>query len=428
MAFEPGPMADKLGNRYEGRWVARQLLRLLDEKIESVTVELIGPDERGVDLLVVKKDGTRQLQQCKVRCSGRESWSIAMLRSKGILDHLKEQLSRNQKQEFTLVSAIPAQSFADICDSARNSNDNPKDFHQYQIQGVGEDRRRIFRGFCDALGLDPSREVDLSKAFDYLKRTYIELFPDNRNTKTELLSWTDFFLTDEPETAIAVLLTYAENEDRYCKPIYVDELLRYLAEKHCIYPKQLAHDQRIGPAVEELQKQFSDSIQPGLIGDKVIPRAEASRIIESIANGQDVVVHGTAGYGKSGVLYELTEYLYQQNIPYLPIRLDRRIPDKNAKQFGEDLGLPDSPAYPLAGLAADRKCVLILDQLDAIRWTAAHSSAAMDVYKELLRQVRSLRRTGKNITIVFACRSFDMEMIRISRIYPVTAEDRALPK
>ncbi len=53
MGFEPGGMGDKLGNRYEGRWVAKQLLRLLNEEVLSVTIELIGPDERGVDLLVV---------------------------------------------------------------------------------------------------------------------------------------------------------------------------------------------------------------------------------------------------------------------------------------------------------------------------------------------------------------------------------------
>ncbi|MBW2087357.1 MAG: hypothetical protein JRI54_15255, partial [Deltaproteobacteria bacterium] len=408
MGFEPGGMAEKLGNRYEGRWIAKQLLRLLNEEIKSVTVELIGPNERGVDLLVVKKDDTRQLQQCKARFGNRESWSIGTLRSKGILDHLKDHLSRDPKQEFALVSAIPARTFGDICDSARNSNDNPKDFHRYQTQDVGEERRKIFCDFCDALGLDPNIEDDLGRAFDYLKHTYIELFPDDR-TWSDLLTRTDFLLTGNPETVISVLLTYAENNYMYRKPIYVDELRRYLAEKHGIYPKQLAHDQRIGPAVEELQKQFSDSIQPGLIDGTVIPRVETSRVIQSISNGQDVVVHGAAGYGKSGVLYELTEYLYQQNIPYLPIRLDRRIPDKNAKQFGEDLGLPESPAYALAGLTADRKCVLILDQLDAIRWTAAHSSSAMDVCKELLRQVRSLRRTGKNIIIVFACRTFDMK-------------------
>jgi hypothetical protein len=59
MAFEPGGLADKLGNRYEGRWVVKQLLRLLNEEIRSVTVEAVGDDERGVDLWIQKNDGVR---------------------------------------------------------------------------------------------------------------------------------------------------------------------------------------------------------------------------------------------------------------------------------------------------------------------------------------------------------------------------------
>ena len=158
-----------------------------------------------------------------------------------------------------------------------------------------------------------------------------------------------------------------------------------------------------------MQRQFSESIRPGLIGRRIIPREETPRIIEYIDAEQDVILHGAAGFGKSGVLYELTEHLQRENIPYLPVRLDRRIPEKTAARFGVDMGLPDSPAYSLAGLAAGRKCVLILDQLDAIRWTAAHSSVAMDVCKELVRQVRSLRRAKNKIVIVLACRTFDLE-------------------
>lgn len=409
MGFEPGPMADKLGNRYEGRWVAKQLLRLLNEEVMSVTVELIGPDEEGVDLLVVKKDNVRQLQQCKARFGSQDSWSVKALASRGILGHLQIHLRRDPQQEFALVSGLPAQNFADICESARNSNDNVQDFFQYQIQEIGKGRRDAFRDFCNALGLDPGREDDLKEAFSLLKRTYIELFPDDHNTWSDLLTLTGFLLTGDPETAISVLLTYAENNHRYRKPIYADELRIHLAEHHHIYAKRLEHDKRVAPAIEELQRQFSESIRPGLIGRRIIPREETSRIIECIDTEQDVILHGAAGFGKSGVLYELTEYLRRENIPYLPVRLDRRIPKKTAARFGVDMGLPDSPTYSLAGLAAGRKCVLILDQLDAIRWTAAHSSTAMDVCKELARQVRSLHRAKEKIVIVLACRTFDLE-------------------
>lgn len=55
-------------------------------------------------------------------------------------------------------------------------------------------------------------------------------------------------------------------------------------------------------------------------------------------------MHGAAGYGKSGVLYELTKILKQEERPYLPIRLDRNEPRNTAREFGRDMGLPESTA------------------------------------------------------------------------------------
>ena len=79
MAFEPGGFADKLGNRHEARWVAKQLLRLIKEEIRSITVEAIGDDGQGVDLWIGRNDGSRQAQQCKARNGTNESWSISDL-------------------------------------------------------------------------------------------------------------------------------------------------------------------------------------------------------------------------------------------------------------------------------------------------------------------------------------------------------------
>ena len=171
MAFEPGGMADKLGNRYEGRWVAKQFLKLLNEEIQSLTIELIGPNEQGVDLLVVKKNGVQQLQQCKARIANSENWTVTHLQNKGILLSLENHLSRDPKQEFALISPIPARNLADICESARNSNDHPKDFYQYQVLDIGTERRETFQRLCNGIGLDPTKEYDLELAFNYLQRT-----------------------------------------------------------------------------------------------------------------------------------------------------------------------------------------------------------------------------------------------------------------
>ncbi|MDD2815232.1 MAG: hypothetical protein PHP00_05770 [Thiotrichaceae bacterium] len=82
MALETGGLADKLGNRYEGRWVAKQLLLLLDEKNTSVIIEAIGEDEKGVDLWVETKNGERQAHQCKARNASKDNWSISDINKK----------------------------------------------------------------------------------------------------------------------------------------------------------------------------------------------------------------------------------------------------------------------------------------------------------------------------------------------------------
>jgi hypothetical protein len=408
MSFEPGGLADKLGNRYEGRWVAKQLLRLLDEEIRSVMVEAIGDDEQGVDLWIEQNDGVRHAQQCKARNGSKEFWSIGDLKAKGILKHVQFQLDADLKHEFTFVSAVGATLFQDICNSARNSNGNPEDFFKYQIEAVSQERSRGFQQFCQSLVLDAEAKADRAKAFDYLLRTYVILYPDDHNTWQDLLSETGYLLTGKPETIVSTLLTYAENNDALRKPIYADKLRTHLATLG-INPKHLAYDRRIVPAIEELQRQFEETILPGLIGGTVIPREETNLLVECLEEKKDIILHGAAGYGKSVVLYELTQYLREKNIPYLPIRLDRRDPKNTASQFGQDVGLPDSPVYSLLGLACKRQCVLILDQLDAIRWTSAHSANALDVCRELVRQVRSLRQSEANIIAVLCCRTFDLE-------------------
>ncbi|MCK4622782.1 MAG: hypothetical protein KAT62_11285 [Desulfuromonadales bacterium] len=408
MPFEPGGLADKLGNRYEGQWVASKLLSLLNEKIKSVTIEAIGDDERGVDLWVEQKDGTRQAHQCKARNASKEHWTIGDLAGRGILGHLKFQLDRAPTHKFFFVSSVGSGLFNDICDYARRSNSDPNLFYQEKICTAGKDVKTCFEQFCRHLSLNPTEQTDLVSAFSYLRRTYINVYPDDHGTRQFLLGQADYLLLSVPEVAISTLLTYAENNDRFGSPIYVDELRNYLIGVD-IHPKRLEHDARIAPAIQELQKQFAASIQPGLIGGELLKREETRLLIEAIDNGESVILSGSAGYGKSGVLFELTEYLKKENIPYLPVRLDRREPQNTATQFGQQMGLPDCPAYSLDALAGERKSVLILDQLDAIRWTSAHSKNALDVCQELVAHVEMLRRNGRAITIVLSCRTFDLE-------------------
>lgn len=407
MPLEPGGLADKLGNRYEGRWVASQLLSLLDEKIHSVTIEAIGDDEQGVDLWIELNNGIRQAHQCKARNGSNEFWSIGDLAGKGILENLKYQLSRSSKYEFFLVSSVGSSVFSDICDYARRSNNDPNLFYQEKILKASLKVRNCFKKFCKYLSLEPDNETDLCSIYSYLCRTYIHIYPDDRETYQVLLTQADYLLLGESEVIVSTLLNYVENHNKLGSKIFADDLRNYLVSV-CIHPKRLEHDERVAPAIQELQDQFDESIKPSLINRDLLKREETKSLLQTVETGHNAIISGNAGVGKSGVLFELVDSLKKRSIPYLPIRLDRREPQDTSARFGQQMGLPDCPAYTLSAYAGDRRSVLVLDQLDALRWTSAHSNNALDVCQQLVRHVEQLQRSGRKITVILSCRTFDL--------------------
>jgi len=406
MAFEPGGYSDKLGNRHEGRWVVKQMLRLLREEVCSVTLEAIGDDEQGVDLVVEFNNGTRQYQQCKARNASKEYWTLGDLHNRDILPNLKFQLDRNPTHEFALVTAVPASVFGDICESARNSNENPEDFYRFQIQDIGQKRREVFADFCRHLSLNESAVSDRAQAYNYLRRTHIVLWPDDQNSYDELLGWSSMLVHGKPRTVVSCLADYAQNNLR--KRLLANDAWDHLKELEYT-PRQLVHDNRLVPAIERLQQRFEDSIVSGLIDNHLIAREETQEMRKALDENSVVILHGAAGYGKSGVLYELTKILKEEEKPYLPIRLDRQQPRNTAREFGQGIGLPESPVLCLESLLGEKGAVLILDQLDALRWTSSHSGDALGICKDIVREVRSLRSMGRCISVVLSCRTFDLE-------------------
>ena len=139
MPLEPGGYADKIGNRYEGHWTARQLLRLLNEDIRTVQIEPLGEDEPGIDLWIERSDGSRQGQQCKYHDG---PWTLAELNGRGVLRAAEAQLSRSPSYTFALVSPATAPVLDQLCKSAHDSTENAEDFFRYQVQKIGKDPER----------------------------------------------------------------------------------------------------------------------------------------------------------------------------------------------------------------------------------------------------------------------------------------------
>ena len=406
MALEPGGYADKLGNKYELRWVVKQLLRLLNEEIISLTYEPVGEDEIGVDLWILKKDRQKEAHQCKSENGKKTNWSIADLYNSGILTNIIYQLDRSYKNFFIFVSGTPANMLRDLSRSAKDSN-NPNDFLKYQVK-VSRNKFKAFNQFCQYLNLNTNIQIDLNKAVDYLKRVNFHLFTNDYSSYEELKSYFSILFTGSAEIIISLLSDYLIKNLR--KEIILPDVIKFLKDNG-YYQRIIKDPDRILPRINELKMQFEESIKPNLISGNIIPREESKEIISRIKqnNNEIVILHGKAGQGKSGILYEICKYFEKEGIFYLPIRLDRKEIKNNSIEFGKSLGLQESPIKILNAIAGNRKSVLLLDQLDALRWTSTHSSNALDVCRTLIFESQSINLQQGNVSIILSCRTYDLE-------------------
>lgn len=410
MALERGGYADKLGNRFESRWIVRQLLMLLNERIQSVMLEPVGDDEGGVDLWVVHHDGRREAQQCKVENGANAFWKLADLKRRGVLKHLRNQLQRDSSFEYTLVSDSPAPQLRDLSRSAKDSTSCPESFYTDQILASGKHRADAFAEWCRLLDLRHDSVADRAIAFELLTRSGFHQHSDTRETREDLRLIASHSVNGEPDAVIASLADFAADNPR--KTIVVTDVSRHLTNAG-FELRGIFADERIEPRLAELWDDFEESVRPNFAGGKQISRPEVQEVLNAIDKedkpANAIVVHGAAGHGKSGVLSLLAKQLRDRGTPVLAIRLDRRIPQGNPLQFGRLLGLPESPIKSLVRVSGNRNCVLILDQLDALRWTSSHSVDGLEVCKGLLRETHAARRLGARLSVVLSCRTFDLE-------------------
>ncbi len=407
MPFEAGGRADKFGNRYEGRWVLKQLLRLIQEDIKSITLEAIGNEEEGIDLWVRNKDGTQICSQCKGRNGSKEYWTIGDLGAKGIFQNAKKQLDSNESITYQFVSAVNSMMLNDITNRARNSNENPRDFYEYQIKNSTE-VHKAYKKICEYFGLDHNSDQDNEQAYHYLKRMYVIHYSDDLETKTTLKETIKYLFIGNPETIYNLLLNYPIENDLLGKELSFYMLINFLENQPDISFRQLHKDERIMPRIEYLNTEFDSAFVK--INNTLIHRQESEKCYKELLNGNSVIIHGKAGSGKSGCVIELKNRLKEENIVHLALKLDRRVPEYSSNNYGEQLGLPASPVFCLDAVSKDKEAVLILDQLDAIRWTNNHSSTALEVCKEMIAEVNNINkgRDGK-ITLFFVCRTFDFQ-------------------
>lgn len=206
---------DKIGNQFEDRWALRQLVLMTapSSDIESLEREPVGDDERGVDLWVNRKNGTRECQQCKSAIGNKPRWSMASLNKEKILQHLRFQIDRDsQRHRYCLVSGTPAPHFQRLCEEARDSRDS-ETFLEVQVRPVRRLNQELSE-FCAALNLKTCEPTDRELVWSLLRSSRFKLFRDDEDQLGELIDQLGSRVDGDAITLIGALESWLRRQLR----------------------------------------------------------------------------------------------------------------------------------------------------------------------------------------------------------------------
>ena len=406
MPYEIGGRADKRGNSYEIDCIIYEMLKVLDEKNYSVCIEPLDTDEIGTDILITNFDGQKEHQQCKARNASKEYWDISDLKEKNIFSTWKVHLDRDCFRKVALVSPIACSFLFDLHDRACNTSGKVEDFYSIQIMKSSKKFQNFYKNFCDEMDLNSNDNNDIFKSIDYLKRIYYKQISEYQ-LKEMINQHIQFLFSTEVETVYNAFVSLIVKEDILGQELTQIILTTYFQKQEIIF-RLKDNDERIIPRIQEINQEYRENFNPLLSG--FVHRKVFDDCIETITNEKSIIISGNAGYGKSACTEAILNYCEEKKIPHIAIKLDQRIPHRNCEVWGHSLGFPSSIAYSIHQISRNENAVIILDQLDALRWTQANSSEALTVCMELIQQVKYLNHErNKKIIIVFVCRTYDLE-------------------
>lgn len=405
MAYELGGRAGKSGDNYERNYVISLLLEIVQEKINGIKFEPLGDEESGTDVVIYNKNGSKLFAQCKGRNGSTEYWTAASLRD--IFAKMVRHLERDDTNEVALVTPLNCTMLEDLIKRAKTNDGNQNDFYNSQIL-TSPEMEKFYQTLCNGYELRgiPKNELDIIKSISYLSRTQFWQMPDTSMKKIIKEKIEVNFLGDS-EIIISQLQDYVINSDIFGNKITIYELDEFFKTRGIEY-RNLSKNPAIFPKIQELNQLFWEN--NSLINNSLIERTEMLKCFEHLLNDQSIVIHGKAGIGKTGCVKGIIEQCKHKRIPYLAVSLDSYTEVYNSEQLGELLGLPASPVFCLDSISRESKAVLLLDQLDALRWTQSHSQAAINTCKQLIKEVESLNKDREQkIIIAFVCRTYDLK-------------------
>ncbi len=407
-----GGASDKYGNRFEGKWTAYCLARVMAEEIDSIHIEPPGPEGEGCEFWT-KKGNITKYHQVKRQHAKPGGWDTSELFANKVLTNAFEK-TIDQNSKFIFISTDSAGLLDELIDAAGKNTEYDK-FEKFFLSS--KDRKaewnKILKGWSPlVLEKNPhvsslpkeQQEVALCKiSHEHLKRIEIRTL-DEDSLKESVETKLRTFLKGDYEAARLFLADYAlENIHNI---LFVDTLWAIM-ESRGYSRLDYSKDKSVLAAVDDCNKRYESMIRP-ISGNISIPRGETESVCKIILGDDDkhsVLVSGKAGVGKTFVLGESIKCIISLGIPHLYFRVDRLSPTELPERIGEQLRLPGSPVKVLGNIAKSRQSVLIIDQLDAVSTASGRNPEFFFCIDEIIRQAEHY----PNMRLLMACRSFDLE-------------------
>jgi hypothetical protein len=390
----PGGIADKTGNRFEARWLTRQMLGLLDGTAISITVEKIGDGDEGFEFLV-KRPGAVEWHQCK-RQTSETSWTITALAREAIIDNFSAKLRLSPSQRCVFVSTDIAKQVK-LLQEKRAYAPSLAEFEKI----LSKDETASWQQLQDKLGFGGDAALDWIDrcAFHTLSEAFLE---------SVVASEVAFWFKGEPEKLIAAVRIWVEGDATLNRPITRADFLAFGQEKG-FDVKQYEVDQAMPGRLAGATASYDASYASIGAGVFRIPRIETDCLLAALLDepsSKTVALVGSAGSGKSVIIRDAIERIAGRNHMQLAFRVDQVGEPASLAQLGTAvIDVADSPAIVHERLSGNRPAVLYIDQADAVSQMSGRSAQVRRQLVDLVNQARSY----PNIRLVFSCRTFDVE-------------------
>jgi hypothetical protein len=389
----PGGASDKIGNRYEARWVADRILDVLEGKFDIMRLEPPGSEEKGFEFYL-RNENKLEYHQVKRQHSGRGHWSLGDLAQASVLEHFWQKLSE-PSPECVFVSTQAASELQELADRARDA----ASFTEFQKEFLKS--KELAAQFAELRR--HWTNASEQETYEKLKRVRTEAVSESY-LRTVVESRLGAQVVGDPSAACAILFQFAF--DSVHKEISAHDLWRVLTERG-FERRQWQSDPSILARIEETNSRYLSPPEGDSIRGTVIPRDAVTGIVDQLASASPrkaVMVTGGAGIGKSVVMRQVVRDLQNAGAPALALRVDRLDPTPLPGNIGEQIGLPGSPALVLAAVAPQRHCVLVIDQLDAVSKVSGRNPQFYDCVHQIIQQAQAF----PEMKLLLACRKFDL--------------------